>query len=167
MRGSSMGLAGRFECSLRKRPRRITDDDNRRRFNELIATSEADSEEAALLFYYLNRTAFNGLCRFNRSGFFNVPFGRYKSIAYRSDFSDYRDALSRYDFECGDFETTKLTDGDFVYSDPPYDVPFTSYSADGFTWADQVRLADWLTAHNCPGDRFESSNSARIGAVRV
>ena len=31
----------------------------------------------AALFVYLNRHGFNGLCRYNKSGGFNVPFGRY------------------------------------------------------------------------------------------
>ncbi len=43
-----------------------------------------------------------------------------------------------------------LQPDDFIYADPPYDVPFTSYSAGGFGWADQERLADWLAAHPGP-----------------
>nr|MBO2478289.1 adenine methyltransferase [Bacillota bacterium] len=54
----------------------------RRRFNELIREGKADTSEAAQIFYYLNRTGYNGLCRFNRRGEFNVPFGRYKRINY-------------------------------------------------------------------------------------
>ena len=56
---------------------------HRSRFNALVATEQADTDEAAALFYYLNRTGFNGLCRFNASGEFNVPFGKYKKILYR------------------------------------------------------------------------------------
>ncbi len=68
---------------------------NRARFNTLIESGKADTAEAAALFYYLNRTGFNGLCRFNASGFFNVPFGSYKTIPYRhaAGFSEYREAL--------------------------------------------------------------------------
>lgn len=41
---------------------------HRSRFNELIQDGELHSAESAQLFYYLNRTCFNGLCRFNQSG---------------------------------------------------------------------------------------------------
>ena len=53
---------------------------NRKRFNELVRTGKGRTKEAAVLFYYLNRTCFNGLCRFNRADEFNVPFGSYKVI---------------------------------------------------------------------------------------
>ncbi len=52
----------------------------RDRFNALLTTGEDGGAEAAALFYYLNRTGFNRLCRFNRSGMFNVPFGEYPRI---------------------------------------------------------------------------------------
>ena len=56
---------------------------NRARFNELLSSGQSDTAEAAALFYYLNRTGYNGLCRFNQQGEFNVPFGRYKRLDYR------------------------------------------------------------------------------------
>lgn len=123
---------------------------NRARFNELVHSGKADSMEAAELFYYLNRTGFNGLCRFNRSGEFNVPFGRYKRIAYITDWSDYSRRLAAWEFHSGDFETLRVGRSDFIYADPPYDVEFTQYSKEGFSWADQVRLVDWLDCHDGP-----------------
>jgi DNA adenine methylase len=77
---------------------------HRARFNELIRAGKDDSEEAAQLFYYLNRTGYNGLCRFNRRGGFNVPFGRYRSIPYRRDFTEYMPVLAQWEFTCGEFE---------------------------------------------------------------
>lgn len=122
----------------------------RERFNSLVRTGQADTPEAAGLFYYLNRTCFNGLCRFNSSGEFNVPFGKYKSITYTSDFRQYAHALILWEFTAGDFTGIKTEPTDFIYADPPYDVEFTTYSAGGFSWADQQRLAEWLAAHGGP-----------------
>ena len=50
----------------------------------------------------------------------------------------------------GDFEDLKLRNDDFVYADPPYDVEFTQYAKQAFTWEDQVRLAKWLAQHPGP-----------------
>lgn len=123
---------------------------HRDRFNELIAQANSRSREAAELFYYLNRTGYNGLCRFNSSGFFNVPFGRYSKITYTSDFRAYIEVLKDWEFMAGDFERLEIDPDDFIYADPPYDTPFTTYSAGGFDWKDQVRLANWLALHPGP-----------------
>ena len=122
----------------------------RARFNALVAAGAAESPEAAGLFYYLNRTGYNGLCRFNRQGGFNVPFGRYTTISYTTDFTAYQAVLAPWTFTCGDFAALPLHPADFVYADPPYDVEFTTYSPGGFSWADQQRLAAWLAAHPGP-----------------
>ena len=34
----------------------------------------------ALLYYFINKTAYSGMIRYNAKGEFNVPFGRYKNI---------------------------------------------------------------------------------------
>ncbi|HWO72226.1 MAG TPA: Dam family site-specific DNA-(adenine-N6)-methyltransferase [Dehalococcoidia bacterium] len=122
----------------------------RRRFNQLVTRGEAASREAAQLFYYLNRTGYNGLCRFNRRGEFNVPFGRHATINYARDLSAYADAMAGWEFRVGDFEALELQSDDFVYADPPYDVEFTQYSKESFGWEEQVRLAEWLARHPGP-----------------
>jgi DNA adenine methylase len=119
-------------------------------FNELLSSKRHHTGEAAALFYYLNRTGYNGLCRFNRSGLFNVPFGRYTTINYTYNFSAYKEVLKQWEFTNADFQSIDLDPGDFVYADPPYDVEFTHYSKEGFTWDDQVRLAEWLALHKGP-----------------
>jgi DNA adenine methylase len=123
---------------------------HRDRFNALISQGAARGAEAAALFYYLNRTGFNGLCRFNAGGFYNVPFGQYASINYQPDFLHYRPLFRRWSFAAGDFSSLSLDREDFVFADPPYDVEFTSYSAGGFSWDDQVRAAEWLASHAGP-----------------
>lgn len=122
----------------------------REKFNRLVASGRQQSAEAAALFYYLNRTCYNGLCRFNVSGFFNVPFGRYKKITYERDFTPYQRVFKDWEFTVGDFERLHLEPTDFVYADPPYDVEFTKYAKEDFGWKDQVRLANWLARHPGP-----------------
>lgn len=122
----------------------------RNRFNGLIRENQWKTSEAATLFYYLNRTGYNGLCRFNRSGEFNVPFGKYRTINYATDFTDHAAVFAKWQFLNVDFEKVPVKKTDFIYADPPYDVPFTQYSKDGFTWDDQVRTAEWLAAHPGP-----------------
>jgi len=123
---------------------------HRYRFNQLIKNGESKGAEAAQLFYYLNRTCFNGLCRFNQSGEFNVPFGTHKVITYATDFSQFQRVFQNWEFANRDIESLELEPEDFVYADPPYDVEFTTYSAGGFSWEDQVRAAERLAAHRGP-----------------
>lgn len=122
----------------------------RDRFNELLKSGKGKSAEAAGLFYYLNRTGYNGLCRFNGKGGFNVPFGSYKTINYKPDFSEYKGVLRAWTFTNTDFEKIPVEDADFIYADPPYDVEFTHYSKGGFDWDEQERAAEWLAQHKGP-----------------
>jgi DNA adenine methylase len=119
-------------------------------FNDLIIKKKATSKRSAELFYFLNRTGFNGLCRFNKSGGFNVPFGQYDTINYTTDFSEYTKVLKAWKFTCQDFESLPIRASDFIYADPPYDTEFTQYSKENFNWDDQVRLAEWLSVHQGP-----------------
>ena len=91
---------------LRMRVRMRNDEElfyrHRERFNRLIRGGKAHTEEGAQLFYYLNRTCFNGLCRFNKGGDFNVPFGTYKAINYARDFSKLCDGVPAVEIQqCG------------------------------------------------------------------
>jgi DNA adenine methylase len=122
----------------------------RERFNSLLEIGRGDSIDAAELFYYLNRTGYNGLCRFNSKGRFNVPFGRYKKIAYRTDFLEFKSVFADWEFSNTDFDRIPLQPDDFVYADPPYDVEFTAYSKGGFGWKEQERTAGFLARHTGP-----------------
>lgn len=102
----------------------------------------------AALFLYLNRHGFNGLCRYNASGVFNVPFGSYRKPYFpEREMLDFWKKSGNAVFSCADFTTTarKAVPGDVLYCDPPY-VPlsatanFTAYSAGGFTAVQQMRL---------------------------
>ncbi len=104
----------------------------------------------AALFLYLNRHCFNGLCRYNSSGKFNVPFGRYANPYFPYEEMIYfYNKSSQATFKCADFKEIikKARRGDVVYCDPPY-VPlsktsnFTAYTQGGFGRLDQQQLAD-------------------------
>ena len=136
----------------------------REKFNRLIRKKQFNTDEAAILFYYLNRTGYNGLCRFNNSGKFNVPFGKHKTINYTYNFHDYKKAFANWTFTCVDFEEISIKVNDFVYADPPYDVEFTKYSKEDFSWEDQVRLVTWLSRLECP---IVISNQATDRIVRL
>lgn len=120
-----------------------------------------DVAEKSALFVYLNRHSFNGLCRYNSKGGFNVPFGRYKSPYFPAD--EMRDFVAKSDrmmLMCGDFQAVfdLIEHDDAVYCDPPY-VPlnetasFTTYSQGGFAWQDQLRLLQCVeqSAKKCRG----------------
>jgi len=107
--------------------------------------------EVAAWMLYVTKTGFNGLYRVNKSGGFNVPFGRYKNptICDGGRLMACSEALQNVTLVHGDFMGVeeRAEPGDFVYFDPPY-VPlnttssFTSYTRDGFTIDDQIRLRD-------------------------
>ncbi len=141
-RGLSMKIDARYDKKLFYA--------HRARFNQLIKDGGAKAGEAAQLFYYLNRTCFNGLCRFNRCGEFNVPFGQYKAVNYATDLSVYRKLFREWSFTNKDLAQLSIERDDFIYADPPYDVEFTTYSAGGFSWDDQVRTAELLAKHRGP-----------------
>ncbi|MCW6171137.1 MAG: DNA adenine methylase [Thermoplasmatales archaeon] len=122
----------------------------------------------AVIFIYLNRHAFNGLYRLNSKGQFNVPFGRYTNPHLPSSNLVYAwfSLLKNVDLRLCDFQSaTKYANaGDFVYFDPPYtpiskSSNFTTYIDGGFSWTDQVRLAEEARRLDSLGVRFMLSNS--------
>jgi DNA adenine methylase len=134
-----------------------------------IPIDDCDDSMLAAWFIYLNKTCFNGLYRVNRSGKFNVPIGSYKNptICDVDNLRACSAALEGVKIRCSDFEkvVASAKKGDFCYCDPPY-VPmnktsnFTSYTASGFTYADQRRLRDCALALKRRGVHVMLSNSA-------
>jgi DNA adenine methylase len=136
----------------------------RQKFNDLVSENKWDTPVASLLFYYLNHTCYNGLCRFNKKGLFNVPFGDYKTVAYLDNFDSYSSIFRNWKFTSLDFENIEIEKKDFVYADPPYDVEFRQYSSQGFPWSDQIRLAKWISKLKVPA---VISNQATERIVRL
>lgn len=121
----------------------------RQAFNE-ISYTEGCTWETAQLFFYMIQTGFNGLCRFNTMGEFNVPFGKYKNINYERDLEAYRKQFRGWTFSCKDFGAVKTRQTDFLFIDSPYHETFSSYTPEGFSWEDQIRLADYASSHEGP-----------------
>lgn len=109
-----------------------------------------DLDEKAKLFIYLNRHCFNGLCRYNKSGKFNVPFGKYsnpyfpekeiKEFASNSHKIIFSNDSFKNVFHFADNNTT-------IYCDPPYSAltdtsNFSNYTGLDFKHSDHVSLRD-------------------------
>lgn len=127
------------------------ENNTKERFYELreLFNTTSDIKLKSALFIYLNRHAYNGLCRYNKDGKFNVPFGRYKRVYFpEQEMVYFRAKLKNATFLCADFrDVMKMAqDGDIIYCDPPY-VPlsetasFTNYASSGFSLKDQQDLA--------------------------
>jgi len=102
----------------------------------------------AARFIYLNKLCFNGIHRVNKSGKFNVPYGKNpdRELPGEKTLVQFSEWTEQAEFHCKDFAEiiSRAGKGDLVYTDPPYDGTFTDYAAGGFTDADQERLAESL-----------------------
>jgi DNA adenine methylase len=121
-----------------------------------IFNNSTVSRKKAALFVYLNRHGYNGLCRYNSSGQYNVPFGRYKTInlLHNEMLAFYNKAnTNKIKIQCSDFTTCfeQVNNNTVFYCDPPY-VPisssasFTQYDKESFNFTHQKKLVD-LVVH--------------------
>ncbi len=124
--------------------------------------------ERAAAFLYLNRHCFNGLIRYNLAGKFNVGWGKYPNPYFpEKEIEAFTALASNCVFMNAGFRRTLSLagDGDVVYCDPPYEpLPgtsgFTSYAPGGFSWEDQIALAECCVAAHQRGARVVISNSS-------
>lgn len=127
----------------------------------------SDPLERSLLFLYLNRHCFNGLCRYNQSGLFNVPFGKYKKPYFPEvELWRFAEKAQKAEFTCLSYAElfARLPQPPtVVYCDPPY-VPlsktasFTSYAKNSFTLDDQAELANLAESAQAVGHTVVISN---------
>lgn len=150
----------------------LNNDDDRKEFflsvREKYNTKELDDVDNSTNFIFLNRTCFNGLYRVNKSGMFNVPFGRYANPTICDPDTIIKDSelLQGVEILNGDFESTiEYASGNTLfYFDPPYrplsdTSAFKEYSKDGFNDLEQVRLKNYCDTINTAGFSFMLSNS--------
>ena len=112
--------------------------------------NSTNKDVRACLFLYLNRHCFNVLCRYNKSGKFNVPFGRYSSPYFpEKEINEFAAYTTNFDFTNESFqESFKKANADSViYCDPPYlpltdTADFSKYAVDDFTVDHHKELSD-------------------------
>jgi DNA adenine methylase len=118
-----------------------------------------NASPTSLDFLFLNRSCFNGVMRFNRSGKFNVPYGHKPqrfAQAYVTKITNQirriSEVISSYDwtFAATDFRQTlkSAASGDLIYVDPPYAGRHVDYF-NSWSEADEIDLADGLKQLSC------------------
>lgn len=121
----------------------------------------------AARFIYLNKTCYNGLCRYNSKGHFNTPMGNYKNpkIYDKELIFSVHKALKNVLITNNDFESAllKVKKGDFIYFDPPYfplnkTSSFVNYT-DNFLAKEQIRLYELFKILDFEGVKVLQSNS--------
>lgn len=130
---------------------------------------EAHAVRHAALFLALMRTSFNGLCRYNQKGLFNVGWNKKGEANYfpMDELAYFIGMQKEMAFMCAGFEDViaQAGEGDVVFCDPPYEplpdeAGFTAYSGTSFTFADQVRLVQCLVAARDRGAKVVITNSS-------
>lgn len=115
-----------------------------------LFNQSSDPYYRALLFLYLNRHGYNGLCRYNLRGQFNVPFGRYVRPYFpQAELEWFALRAQQATFVCESYVQTlsQVKRGSVVYCDPPYaplspTANFTAYHTNSFSAKEQALLAE-------------------------
>ena len=148
----------KFEELKAKTPTERVDDDNetlyyqiRNMFNDLAERKYSD----ALLYFFINKTAYSGMIRYNSKGEFNVPYGRYKKLNTSLVTKSHSQLLGNTEIYNLDYKNIfEMTDKeDFMFLDPPYDCIFSDYGnveyKDGFNEKSHSELANAYKKLKC------------------
>ena len=89
----------------------------------------------ATIYFFINKTAYSGMIRYNAKGKFNVPYGRYANFNTELLTEKHHNLLSKAEIYNGSYERSfeKASVNDFIFLDPPYDSVFTNYGNEVFT----------------------------------
>ncbi len=135
---------------------------------------QAHAVRHAALFLALMRTCFNGLCRYNLKGLFNVGWNKKAGANYfpLDELQHFAGLQKEMTFVCAGFEDVigQAGEGDVVFCDPPYEpMPdesgFTAYSGNAFTFEHQTRLVECLVAARKRGAKVVITNSSAPSVV--
>ncbi len=141
----------KFEELKSKTPEKRVADENetlyyqiRDMFNDLIEKKYSD----ALLYFFINKTAYSGMIRYNAKGEFNVPYGRYANLNTSLVTKAHSKLLANTEILNLDYSEIfdMAEDDDFMFLDPPYDCVFSDYGnaeyKDGFSQKNHIELAN-------------------------
>ena len=150
----------------------LQNEDARKQFFLLMRdefnTKQLNPIDNTTLFFFLNRTCFNGLYRVNKAGLFNVPFGRYETPTICDPNTIYSDSelLQNVEILTGDYQQTiAYANGNTLfYFDPPYrplnnTSSFNDYAKEAFNDFAQRRLKEFCDRVEASGYKFMLSNS--------
>lgn len=100
-----------------------------------------------VLYFFINKTAYSGMIRFNSNGEYNVPFGRYPNLNTKLITQEHSQLLQRAEVLQEDYSVVfeRAQADDFMFLDPPYDCVFNDYGnidmMNGFDEEQHRRLA--------------------------
>lgn len=120
-------------------------------FNHKICTEYLDS----VIYFFINKTAYSGMIRYNANGEYNVPFGRYKNFNTKLITEEHYKLLQRTEIYNYDYSIIfdMANDDDFIFLDPPYDCVFSDYGnsnyKNGFGEEEHRRLANDFKNLSC------------------
>jgi len=116
----------------------------------------SDSEFSyGTIYYFINKTAYSGMIRYNSSGHFNVPYGRYKNFNTSLLTEAHNNLLKNTKIFNSSYEDifAIANDDDFIFLDPPYDCVFSDYGnesmRDGFGEDRHRKLAEDFRKLKC------------------
>jgi DNA adenine methylase len=148
----------KFEELKTKTPDLRVDDANeflyyqiRDMFNDLIEKKYSD----ALLYFFINKTAYSGMIRYNAKGEFNVPYGRYAYLNTSLVTKAHSILLANTEIYNFDYKYIfeMANEDDFMFLDPPYDCVFSDYGnaeyKDGFNEKNHTELANSFLNLKC------------------
>lgn len=147
-----------FEALKQDHPNERVDDRNEAlyyQFRDMYNGLIEPTYSAAALYYFINKTAYSGMIRYNAKGEYNVPYGRYKNFNTTLITEQHHQLLANTEIHNADYrEIFALTQpDDFVFLDPPYDCIFSDYGnneyKDGFSEDNHRQLANDFHNLNC------------------
>ena len=109
----------------------------------------------AVVYFFINKTAYSGMIRYNAKGEYNVPFGRYKNLNTKLITDKHYELLKRTEIYNYDYSEifNMAGNNDFIFLDPPYDCVFSDYGneayRDGFGEDEHRRLANDFANLSC------------------